>query len=135
MGTILEASGGSFSRPFALEIDDNGDLLVADADAFGGPGGVVRVDPDKIVGVVETSEADEQAGMTPADELSRTIAGHVVDGDAVLAHRLQQCRLRTGRGTIDFVRQDQIVKNRSVLKLELTTLGSIHLGSREITWQ
>jgi succinate CoA transferase len=38
----------------------------------------VRIDPEKIVGVVETDEDDELTNMDPADATSRTIARHVV---------------------------------------------------------
>jgi len=37
-----------------------------------------RVDPEKIVGIVETSEPDELGGFDPADPVSRAIARHVV---------------------------------------------------------
>jgi succinate CoA transferase len=37
-----------------------------------------RVDPEKIVGIVETNEADELADFDPVDPVSRAIAGHVV---------------------------------------------------------
>ncbi len=39
----------------------------------------VRVDPDKIIGIVETNELDELDELHPADEVSRSIAGHVVE--------------------------------------------------------
>src|SRR5262249_17727294 len=38
-----------------------------------------EVDPAKVVGVVETDEADGGRGFTPPDEVSRRIAGHVAD--------------------------------------------------------
>jgi succinate CoA transferase len=38
-----------------------------------------RVDPEKILGVVETDETDELGGFDPADQVSRAIAGHVVE--------------------------------------------------------
>jgi succinate CoA transferase len=38
-----------------------------------------RVDPDKIVGVVETDELDELTNMDPADTTSQAIAHHVVE--------------------------------------------------------
>src|SRR5262249_56592532 len=37
-----------------------------------------RVDPEKVVGVVETDLPDELGGFDPADPTSRAIAGHVV---------------------------------------------------------
>jgi succinate CoA transferase len=39
----------------------------------------VRVDPEKVVGVVETNEADELGAFDPADRVSQAIAGHVVE--------------------------------------------------------
>ncbi len=39
----------------------------------------VRVDPEKIVAIVETNEHDELGGFTPPDATSRAIATHVVD--------------------------------------------------------
>jgi succinate CoA transferase len=39
----------------------------------------IRVDPEKVVGVVETDEADELSGFDPADQVSQAIAGHVVE--------------------------------------------------------
>jgi succinate CoA transferase len=39
----------------------------------------VRMDPQRILGVVETDEADDLGGFDPADLVSRTIAGHVVN--------------------------------------------------------
>jgi acyl-CoA hydrolase len=38
----------------------------------------VRVDPEKIVGVVETDQSDELGGFTPPDATSQAIANHVV---------------------------------------------------------
>jgi propionyl-CoA:succinyl-CoA transferase len=39
----------------------------------------VRVDPEKVLGVVETDEADELGAFEPADLVSQAIAGHVVE--------------------------------------------------------
>src|SRR6266540_1747499 len=39
------SSGGFFSGPTGIALAPNGDLLVVDVDAFGGSGGVIRVDP------------------------------------------------------------------------------------------
>jgi hypothetical protein len=39
------AGGPSFEEPLAIALASNGDLLVADQNAFGGLGGVIRVDP------------------------------------------------------------------------------------------
>lgn len=39
----------------------------------------VRIDPEKIVGVVETEQRDELSGFNPPDARSRAIAAHVVE--------------------------------------------------------
>jgi NHL repeat len=39
------SSGGSFVDPSGIAVEADGDILVADANAFGGGGGVIRVDP------------------------------------------------------------------------------------------
>ncbi len=39
----------------------------------------VRIDPDKIVGIVETDELDELGHFTPPNSVSQSIASHVVD--------------------------------------------------------
>src|SRR5207247_2000779 len=39
------SSGGNFVTPVGIAIAANGDILVADLNALGGPGGVIRVDP------------------------------------------------------------------------------------------
>ena len=39
------SSGGSFVNPLGIAVEADGDILVADADAFGGHGGAIRVDP------------------------------------------------------------------------------------------
>jgi streptogramin lyase len=44
-GSPVVASGSPIQRPFAVALDHQGDLVVADVDAFGGNGGVIRVDP------------------------------------------------------------------------------------------
>ncbi len=48
------------------------------------------VDPDKIVGIVETDEGDGVAPFTPPDEDSRRIAGHVIE---FLLHELHARRI------------------------------------------
>jgi hemolysin type calcium-binding protein len=41
----MPAGGPSFVEPFGIALAANGDILVADANAFGGTGGVIRVNP------------------------------------------------------------------------------------------
>ncbi|MAT70059.1 MAG: acetyl-CoA hydrolase [Planctomycetaceae bacterium] len=55
----------------------------------------VLIDPKKIVGIVETDEADELGSMSPADDISEAIAGHVVE--------FIQRELASGRLPTDFL--------------------------------
>ena len=41
----LVSSGGSFSNLNGLAIETTGDIVVTDVAAFGGSGGIIRVDP------------------------------------------------------------------------------------------
>jgi succinate CoA transferase len=63
-----------------------------------------RVDPEKIVGIVETNEPDELGGFDPAHPASRAIAGHVVRFllDELAAGRIPQefLPLQSGVGNI-----------------------------------
>ncbi len=61
------AGGASFSDPTGLELDSAGRIIVADFDAFGGTGGVIRVDP--VTGVRTTvSENSSPAGGPSFDD-------------------------------------------------------------------
>jgi hypothetical protein len=42
---VAPAGGPSFVEPIGIDLADNGDIYVADATAFGGSGGVIKVDP------------------------------------------------------------------------------------------
>ncbi len=63
-----------------------------------------RVDPEKIVGIVETDRPDELGGFTPSDETSRAIAEHVVRFllDELAAHRIPMefLPLQSGVGNV-----------------------------------
>ncbi|KAH9907819.1 acetyl-CoA hydrolase [Xylariomycetidae sp. FL2044] len=50
----------------------------------------VPIDPEKVVGVVESDYADQTAPNTPPDESSRAIAGHIVE---FLEHEVSRGRL------------------------------------------
>src|SRR4051795_3647454 len=50
--------------------------LVRPGDRIGVP--YLRVDPAKVVAVVETNSPDRNSGFTPPDETSRQIAGHLI---------------------------------------------------------
>ncbi len=48
--TLISANGNpgggnAFSWPWGMTLDVNGDILIADSNAYGGPGGIIRVDP------------------------------------------------------------------------------------------
>jgi len=48
--TLISANGNpgggnAFSWPWGMTIDAGGDILIADSNAYGGPGGIIRVDP------------------------------------------------------------------------------------------
>ncbi|MGE0757993.1 MAG: succinate CoA transferase [Pirellulaceae bacterium] len=63
-----------------------------------------RVDPEKIIGIVETHELDETGELAPSDEVSRAIAGHVVKflTDELAARRLPHefLPLQSGVGNV-----------------------------------
>ncbi len=50
----------------------------------------LRVDPDKIVAVVETDSPDRNSAFSPVDDASRQIAGHLIE---FLQHEVKQGRL------------------------------------------
>ena len=56
----------------------------------------------------------------------------VVDGDLPLAHRFQKGGMRSGGGAIDFVRQDDLVENRSLLEFETSTHGIVNIDPDDI---
>ncbi len=58
-------------------------------------------------------------------------------GDLTLLHRLQQGRLRLGRGAVDFIRENEIPKHRPGLELELVRrrFAEIDLRARDVAGQ
>ena len=62
--------------------------LVQPDDRIGEPW--LRVDPDKVIAVVETNAPDRNSAFSPPDEASRQIAGHLLD---FLAHEVRRGRL------------------------------------------
>lgn len=62
--------------------------LVAPEDRIGEPH--LRVDPRKVVAVVETNAPDRNSPFTPPDAVSQKIAGHLLD---FLAHEVRRGRL------------------------------------------
>ncbi len=64
----------------------------------------VRIDPEKIIAVVETDQCDELHGFTPADPTSQAIAAHVVDflHDELAANRIPRdfLPLQSGVGNV-----------------------------------
>ena len=81
------AGGAAFVDPFALTLAANGDILVSDQNAFGGGGGVIRVDP--VTGVrtpVTQNAAPPGAPFFDAPFGITTEAnGSIVVADATLA--------------------------------------------------
>lgn len=62
--------------------------LTSPEDRIGEP--YLRVDPDKIVAIVETDAPDRNSPFSPPDAASRQIAGHLLD---FLAHEVKRGRL------------------------------------------
>ncbi|TBW33711.1 acetyl-CoA hydrolase/transferase family protein [Siculibacillus lacustris] len=62
--------------------------MVAVADRIGEP--YFRVDPDRIVAIVETDSSDRCTAFSPPDTNSQLIAGHIID---FLAHEVKAGRL------------------------------------------
>ncbi|QDW66511.1 acetyl-CoA hydrolase/transferase family protein [Luteimonas granuli] len=62
--------------------------LVQPDDRIGEPS--LRVDPDKVIAVVETDAPDRNSAFSPPDEASKRIAGHLLD---FLAHEVKRGRL------------------------------------------
>ena len=56
-------------------------------------------------------------------------------GDLAFRHGLQQGGLHLGRGAVDLVCQDQVVKQRAALKVKRPVLGPEHIGAGEVGWQ
>jgi hypothetical protein len=65
-------------------------------------------------------------------EQRRQLVARLADADLTLPHRLEQGRLYLGRGSIDLVGKNEIVKQRSALKFEGPFLGPIDVRSGEI---
>ena len=55
-------------------------------------------------------------------ERFRELESLVAYRDLPLLHRLEQCRLHLSRGTVDFIRQDEIGEDRTFADLELLAL-------------
>lgn len=65
-------------------------------------------------------------------EQCRQGEGVAADRDLPLAHRFEERRLHLGRGTIDFVGKNDIVKQWPALEFELGGLRAVDLGTGEI---
>jgi hypothetical protein len=107
------AGGGQpdFVDPFALALAANGDILVSDQNAFGGGGGVIRVDP--VTGVRTTvTQNGAPAGGPSFDApfgITTEANGNIVVADASLAA---------------LVRVDPATGARTVLSNNTTPTGS-----------
>ena len=81
------AGGPAFVDPFALTLAANGDILVSDQNAFGGGGGVIRVDP--VTGVRTTVTQNGAPSGGPSFDapfgITTEASGSIVVADATLA--------------------------------------------------
>ena len=81
------AGGPAFVDPFALTLAANGDILVSDQNAFGGGGGVIRVDP--VTGVRTTVTQNAAPPGAPFFDapfgITTEASGSIVVADATLA--------------------------------------------------
>ena len=67
----------------------------------------------------------------------REFVGVVADGDLVLLHGFQQGALHLGRGTVDFIGQDEVGEDGALVHLEAFVLlgidqGTHHVGREEV---
>ena len=60
------------------------------------------------------------------------MVGLTADRDLTLAHRFQQCRLYLRGSTIDLIRQQQVVKDRPLVKAEGALLRTVDLGAGQV---
>jgi hypothetical protein len=104
--------GGSFSAPVGITVEADGSILVADADAFGGSGGVIRVDP--------ASGPARALGM--ATRIPEHIEGPTV-GTGTTAQRLREDLLVVNMIIIGLI---GVVIDR--LLLQLTKIPSVRWG-------
>ncbi len=76
------AGGPSFDNPLRLALEVDGDILVADEDAFGGTGGVIRVDP--VTGARTTVTSNATGGPALADPFGIAVeqSGQIVVADS-----------------------------------------------------
>ena len=74
------SGGPSFVDPFGITLAANGDILVADQNAFGGPGGVIRVDP----GTGARTTVSDNTDTGPAFEAPWGIVA-LANGDILVA--------------------------------------------------
>ena len=81
------AGGPAFVDPFALTLAANGDILVSDQNAFGGGGGVIRVDP--VTGARTTVTQNGAPSGGPSFDapfgITTEANGSIVVADATLA--------------------------------------------------
>src|SRR6185312_2066050 len=59
---------------------------------------------------------------------------HTIDGDLPFLHRLEQCRLGLGRGTVYLIRQEEIGEYRTWAKLERARRFLIDAHAGHVGW-
>jgi hypothetical protein len=65
----------------------------------------------------------------------RQVSSLAIDADLVLAHRFQQRRLRSRRGPVDFVRQQDVRENRPFMKMKLLVALAVNGDADDVGWQ
>ena len=56
----------------------------------------------------------------------------VADGDLALLHGLEQCGLHLCRGAVDFIGQDEVGEDGTLLDLELLVAGGVDHGADDV---
>ncbi|HEY1274026.1 MAG TPA: hypothetical protein VGF25_03920 [Thermoleophilaceae bacterium] len=95
------AGGPAFVDPFALTLAANGDILVSDQNAFGGGGGVIRVNPTTGARTVVTQNTAPPGGplFDAPFGITTEANGNIVVADATLA-ALVRVNPATGARTV-----------------------------------
>ena len=77
---------------------------------------------------------DRILGRHDEEQLRQYIAGPA-DADLSLGHGFQQCGLHLGRGTIDLIRQDQVVEQGAALEAEAAFFRPIDVRAGQVRRQ
>lgn len=103
-GNTSPAGGPSFVLPMGMTLDPNGDILVSDRDAFGGDGGIIRVDP--VTGVRTTVSENAAPAGGPSFDNPQDLVYHC--GAILIVER-------TGTGSAAVLRVDPATGARTTV--------------------